>query len=175
VPAPIRALGTTYSGKNLLPEGGTFEENLSMCDYSLHSVASRPARAGDELITSSFAATLTRGFAAVDKPGVAVCLLPGTELAFENDVQWDRPLSMWFRKKGASGRLVRFRQVNPERRETHHDAIEFPNGYVVLLTHLRPKQKATVLQLPINPHMARQRPMEGESSVRVIDLEPIHT
>jgi hypothetical protein len=147
-----------------------------MCDYSLHSVASRPARAGDELITSSFAATFTRGFAAVDKPGVAVCLLPGTELAFENDVEWNRPLFMWFRKKGACGRLVRFRQVNMERRDAHHDAIEFPNGDVVLLTNLRLKQKAKVLQLPVNPHLTRlEGRSESEFNVPVIDLERTRT
>jgi hypothetical protein len=32
-----------------------------MCDYSLHSVASRPATAGDRLVTTRFVATTTRG------------------------------------------------------------------------------------------------------------------
>ena len=41
-----------------------------MCDYSMYSVASRPARAGDKLVTGSFPTTTTRGFAAVDEPGV---------------------------------------------------------------------------------------------------------
>ena len=35
-----------------------------------------------------------------------------------------------------------FRQVN------HHDALEFPDGEMVLLTHLMEGQQATVLQLP---------------------------
>jgi hypothetical protein len=34
-----------------------------MCDYSLHLVASRPAKVGDELITADFAKSITRGFA----------------------------------------------------------------------------------------------------------------
>jgi hypothetical protein len=31
---------------------------------------------------------------------------------------------------------------------THHDALEFPDGQIVHLTHLRIGQHATVLQLP---------------------------
>ena len=58
-----------------------------MCDYSLHQVVSRPARVGDKLVTTRFPNTITRGFASVDEPQVAVCLLPGTELAFEKKVQ----------------------------------------------------------------------------------------
>jgi hypothetical protein len=57
-----------------------------MCDYSLHLVASRPAKVGDKLVSTNFANSMTRGFAAVGEPTVAVCLLPGTEVAFERDV-----------------------------------------------------------------------------------------
>ena len=66
-----------------------------MCDYSLHLIASRPARVGDKLVTTRFPNTITRGFASVDEPELAVCLLPGTELAFEKEVQceWHRLLS----------------------------------------------------------------------------------
>src|SRR5262245_63136409 len=53
----------------------------SMCDYSLHHVASRPAKVGDKLVTTQFNNSITRGFAAVGEPNVAVCLLPGTEVA----------------------------------------------------------------------------------------------
>jgi hypothetical protein len=105
-----------------------------------------------------------------------VCLLPGTELAFENDIRWHRPLVMFFRKRLASGKLVRFRQINLERRDMHHDAIEFPNGHFVLLTDLRPGQQTTVLQLPVPPHMSRQeRPMERQFNGPVIELVPIRT
>jgi len=55
-----------------------------MCDYSLHGVAARPARVGDKLVTTQFWNTTTRGFSAVEEPRVAVCLLSGTEVAFEN-------------------------------------------------------------------------------------------
>ena len=54
-----------------------------MCDYSLELVASRPAKVGDKLVSASFPHTITRGFVSVDDPNVAVCVLPGTELAFE--------------------------------------------------------------------------------------------
>jgi len=53
-----------------------------MCDYSLRVVASRPAKVGDKLISTSFPQTATRGFVSIDDRDVAVCLLPGTELAF---------------------------------------------------------------------------------------------
>jgi hypothetical protein len=49
-----------------------------MCDYSLHNVTSRPAKLGDELVAIYFTQAITRGFAAVGEPDVAVCLLPGT-------------------------------------------------------------------------------------------------
>ena len=52
-----------------------------MCDYSLELVRSRPAKVGDKLVTRDFG-TGTRGFAAADDPGLAVCVMPGTELAF---------------------------------------------------------------------------------------------
>jgi hypothetical protein len=121
-----------------------------MCDHSLHGVAARPARIGDKLVTTQFWNTTTRGFSAVDEQRVAVCLLPGTEVAFENKVE--RHL-MGFqlllrRTKPLPHRVARFRQVNTDNPCTHHDALEFPDGQVVLLTHLREGQRATVLQLP---------------------------
>jgi hypothetical protein len=123
----------------------------SMCDYSLHSVRSRPARVGDELVTTEFVHTVTRGFSAVGEPDVAVCVLPGTELAFSEDAAADHPLAKLFPKMrfgNIGARLARFRQINTAWSNTHHDALEFANGRIVLLTRLRPDQRATVLQLP---------------------------
>jgi hypothetical protein len=123
-----------------------------MCDYSLHSVASRPAKVGDKLITTEFRNTLTRGFSAVDESNVAVCLLPGTELAFEAEVQrhhtWFQTLFFSKDRWNTGHKVGRFRQINLDNPNTHHDAIEFPDGRVVLLTRLRGGQRATVLQLP---------------------------
>jgi len=118
-----------------------------MCDYSLHAVASRPAEVAETLVSTKFQSTTTRGFASPDNPQVAVCLRPGTEIAFENDVQSD---GMLFRKD-VGARLARFRQVDLHQPAQHHDALEFSNGAIVLVTDLVPGQRATVLQLPANP------------------------
>ena len=56
-----------------------------MCDYSLHHLASRPAKVGDKLVRTQSNNALTRDFAAVEEPNAAVCLLPGMEVAFEGD------------------------------------------------------------------------------------------
>ena len=121
-----------------------------MCDYSLELVASRPAKVGDELVSTRFPAMITRGFASVGEPNVAVCLLPGTELAFEKEVQCET--AFVFRPRRQLGhRVAVFRQVNKSKPNVHHDALEFPDGKIVLLTHLREGQHATVLQLPVRP------------------------
>jgi hypothetical protein len=36
---------------------------------------------------------------------------------------------------------------------THHDALEFPNGQIVLLNRLCEGQRVTVLQLPASPRI----------------------
>jgi hypothetical protein len=118
-----------------------------MCDYSLHSVASRPARVGDKLVVTDFAIAITRGFAAVGEPDVAVCLLPGTEVAFENNVQYDRARRL-LGKARVDHKVARFRQVDMDNPHVHHDALEFPGGQIVMVTRLVAGQRATVLQLP---------------------------
>jgi hypothetical protein len=116
-----------------------------MCDYSLHSVKTRPAKVGDKLFTRRFV-TGTGGFASPEDTNVAVCLLPGTELSFAYKVKRAR---LWpWRKFVIDHTTAIFRQVNLECRHTHHDALEFPDGEVVLLTYLMEGQQATVLQLP---------------------------
>ena len=62
-----------------------------MCDYSLHHVANRPAKIEDKLVATKFRNAITRGFAAVGQPNVAVCLLPGTEIAFDENVECEPP------------------------------------------------------------------------------------
>jgi len=122
-----------------------------MCDYSLHLVASRPAAVGDKLVSADFARSITRGFAAVDDPDTAVCLLPGTELAFEDNVTYDRAFSL-FGKARIGHKVARFRQINMEDPNVHHDALEFPGGQTILLTRLTSGQRATVLQMPASGH-----------------------
>ena len=116
-----------------------------MCDYSLEAVASRPARVGDKLISTAFPHTISRGFASVDEPKVAVCLRPGTELAFEDEVRCETGM-VFSRRLGH--KVARFRQIDKGQRNRHHDALELPDGKIVLLTHLCKGQRATVLQLP---------------------------
>jgi hypothetical protein len=118
-----------------------------MCDYSLHHVANRPAKVGDKLVTTRFRESTTRGFAAVGEPNVAVCLLPGTEIAFDRAVECDRGFGLLPRRT-IKAKVARFRQINQDRRTNHRDALEFPEGEVVLLTNLWEGQHATVLQLP---------------------------
>jgi hypothetical protein len=129
-----------------------------MCDYSLHAVASRPAKVGDKLITSNFTDTLTRGFSAVGEPEVAVCLLPGTELAFEDegrrDYDWLRTL-FFNRGRTVADDVGVFRKIDMHDPRAHHDAIEFPDGRIVLLTRLRVGQRATVIQMPARAHATR--------------------
>ena len=44
--------------------------------------------------------------------------------------------------------VARLQEVNQDQLHVHHDALEFPDGKNVLLTHLCKGQRATVLQLP---------------------------
>jgi hypothetical protein len=121
-----------------------------MCDYSLHSVKSRPATVGDKLITRNFN-TGTRGFAAPEHVNVAVCVLPGTELAFAEAVRCNpRGMFAW-KTITVAYKTAIFRQINKDNPRTHHDALEFPDGQIVLLTDLCEEQQATVLQLPAHP------------------------
>ena len=121
-----------------------------MCDYSLHNVKSRPARIGEKLRTHSFNAW-TGGFAAPEDVNTAVCVLPGTELAFATAVRCRaRGLFTW-KPKVLKHTTSIFRQVNKHNPQTHHDALEFPDGRIVLLTDVLEGQEATVLQLPAHP------------------------
>jgi hypothetical protein len=127
-----------------------------MCDYSLQNVRSRPAKVGDKLTTRDFG-TCTRGFAAPEDAGVAVCVLPGTELAFSSAVTviYPRFISGWKVEKLGHATAI-FRQVNKNEEWKHHDALEFPDGRIVLLTKLLEGQEATVLQLPAQPTTAAE-------------------
>jgi hypothetical protein len=116
-----------------------------MCDYSLMSVRSRPAKVGDQLVTHRFN-TYTRGLCAPEEGSIAVCLLPGTELSFAKEVRLARK---WpWSKTQTNHKTAIFRQINKDKHSTHRDALEFPDGKIVLLTLLKPGQHVTVLQLP---------------------------
>ena len=115
-----------------------------MCDYSLHSVKSRPAKVGDRM-------------------NVAVCVLPGTELSFADEIRCLPTGLIPWRDKVIEHKTAIFRQINKEKVATHHDALEFPDGRIALLTTLFEGQQATVLQLPAEP----KTPVEAQSQRHV--------
>ena len=131
-----------------------------MCDYSLHAVQSRPAVVGETLVTTTFRGTSTRGFASESDRAVAVCMLPGTELAFAENVRYD---SRWIWTKTVGYRVRVFNEVQPDVPDRHHDAVEFPDGSHVLVTQLCEGQKVTVLQLPVQGQPAGQKPKVVET------------
>ena len=124
-----------------------------MCDYSLQQVQSRPAKVADKLVTHNFG-TGTRGFCSPDDPSTAVCVLPGTELAFDRPIEANVPTD--------PHQTAIFRQMNKTVPHTHHDALELPGGQIVMLTALSEGQVATVLQLPAQP----KAPEETQAQTR---------
>jgi hypothetical protein len=134
---PAKGVTSCRAGGNL--------GSAPMCDYSLQNVKTRPAKVGDQLVTRQFTHG-TRGFSAPEDINVAVCVLPGTELCFENEVKRARDWP-WV-KDTIHHKTAIFRQVNLDKHYAHHDALEFPDGQIVLLTYLMEGQQATVLQLP---------------------------
>jgi hypothetical protein len=121
-----------------------------MCDYSLHNVMSTPAKVGDELVSTRFPQSSTRGFCAAGRPDVAVCVMPGTELAFAADIESERGLGLLPNRKHPA-RVARFRQIDLDKPYVHHDALELPSGQLLMVTNLAEGQRATVLQLPAEP------------------------
>ena len=133
-----------------------------MCDYSLLNVKSRPANVGDKLTTHYFG-TGTLGFAAAEDARIVVCVRPGTELSFASTVTCLPTGMLPWRGRVIKYNTAIFRQINKQRLHAHHDALEFPDGQIVLLTHLEADQEATVLQLPAEPKTA----IEAETQKRV--------
>jgi hypothetical protein len=117
-----------------------------MCDYSLHLSASRPVELAETIAITEFFGTRTRGFASPSDPTTAVCLRPGTEIAFEANAFIQGMLFRWPVRE----RLARFRQIDLDKPNQHHDALEFANGRIVLVTDLAVGQRVTVLQLPVS-------------------------
>jgi hypothetical protein len=126
-----------------------------MCDYSLQHVKSRPAKVGDKLTTHNFN-TGTRGFAAPEDASIAVCVLPGTELAFATEVRCGQNGFSACKVGAVKYTTAIFRKIDKDEPLTHHDALEFPDGQIVRLTDLFEGQEATVLQLPAQPATAAE-------------------
>ena len=138
-----------------------------MCDYSLRAVASRPAEVGETVITTNFRGTSTRGFASESDPNTAVCMLPGTELAFAENVRYD---SRWIWPKTLDFRVGVFGEIDPHIPDRHHDAVEFPDGTFVLVTQLCEGQRVTVLQLPVTQSVTEHAHKAAEAPrTRAVD------
>src|SRR5262249_51713752 len=138
-------------------------------------------KVGDKLVTAKFQNSMTRGFAAIEEPNVAVCLLPGTEIAFEKEVKYERFFvlfpSMKFGKLGK--KVAQFRQINLGKPCVHHDALEFPDGETVLLTRMCEGQHTTVLQLPasgrpVNAAEVQSAIRSSGKALRALGLEVGH-
>src|ERR1700727_3882309 len=134
-----------------------------MCNYSPHTVVFRPAKVGETLVTTSFHGTSTRGFAAKREPNVAVCLLPGTELAFERDVRYN---CSWLSTRSTGFSVARFCEIERGALRQHHDALSFPDGKTVLVNLLSEGQHARVLQLPVSP---REQSVDGKTVILAVD------
>ena len=150
------------------PVGYLDPRSKLMCDYSLHAVATRPAQVGETLITTTFRGTSTRGFASEREPDVAVCMLPGTELAFADNVKYD---SRWIWTRQVNFKVGKFGVIDKHIPDRHHDAIEFPDGSHVLVTLLCEGQRATVLQLPVTQSPVVRTPEASTPTPRRISAE----
>jgi hypothetical protein len=135
----------------------------AMCDYSLLHVQSRAAQVGDQLISTGFQHTISRGFVPAGDLNTAVCLLPGTEMAFDREVEHENHLGSAIVRQPAT--VARFRQIDTQNPYVHHDALEFPDGTIVLLTRLLQGQRATVLQLPATPQNAEEQAQQKRAEI----------
>ena len=134
-----------------------------MCDYSLHAIASRPARVGEVLVSTHFRGSATLGFASPAEKSVAVCLLPGTELAFETNVRYR---AGWFKSRTVNFNVAKFCKIAPEVLCQHHDALAFPDGSTVLVNSLVQGQRVRVLQLPVGGNEVQARSLK--------EMRPMH-
>jgi hypothetical protein len=117
-----------------------------MCDYSLEQKLSRPAKVGDKLVTKRFS-SFTTGFtdASIPDCDLAICMLPGTEIAFDDEVK----LAAIDTEERLPREAVFVAMGNPEIIHEHHDGLEFPSvSKQRLINSIAPDQKATVLQVP---------------------------
>lgn len=126
-----------------------------MCDYSLQAFKSRPAQVGERLVTHDFGVG-TRGFCGTGEIDTAVCVLPGTELAFSHEVQFFGGYYGIEDVAPIPHKTAIFRQTNTHLPHQHHDTLEFPDGRIMLLTALRSGQECFVLQLPAAPRTPQE-------------------
>lgn len=142
-----------------------------MCDYSLKAEKTVDAKQGQKLITTRFPGG-SIGFADYKgEAGTAVCLRPGTEVAFAEPV---RDAGFRYEHPIEYGTTAKFVQRNVGQDYMHHDYLEFPNGTELPVAALADFQRAEVLQLPADP-TAKREFTTAPNSERRIEAEPIAT
>jgi hypothetical protein len=144
-------------------------ESALMCDYSLQAAKTQPAKVNDKLTVRQFGWS-TRGFAASEDANVAVCLLTGTELSLAEEVR--KASSIPWLKRVIGYKTAIFRKINRDKPTVHHDALEFPDGQILLLAFPAEDQRATVLQLPAGAVELKDKE-DGRPSFSPKSLEPI--
>jgi hypothetical protein len=116
-----------------------------MCDYSMHAVKNRKAVVGDKVRTSNFGGKSSPGLESLSEPGVAICLIPGTGVEF-ND-----PIHHTNEGRGPHT-ITDFKITRYVRKEGHStefkDAFQFPDGTVMLMAYLPVGQHGTVTYVP---------------------------
>jgi hypothetical protein len=91
-------------------------------------------------------------------------MLPGTELAFAEDVKYD---NKWIWTRSINFRVGKFGAIDPDIPHRHHDAVEFPDGSHVLVT-----QRVSVLQLPVAEQAAeRKQPAAATNPARPVSVD----
>jgi hypothetical protein len=93
----------------------------------LRLITARPVELTETIVTTEFFGTRTCGFASPFNPTTAICLGPGTEIAFDENAYIQGKQFRW----PVKDRLARFRQIDFGKRTQHHDALEFANGRIV--------------------------------------------
>jgi hypothetical protein len=131
-----------------------------MCDYSATGVKQRAA-VKEETLVSGIISRHTNGFVGVNDSSTAVCLLPGTELAFEKPVRALGPLFRLSATPAGSQTVATFVQVNKDQPSVHHDALQFVDGKIILLNDLTKGQRAVVVQLPADPSTLQGKEREN--------------
>jgi hypothetical protein len=96
-------------------------------------------------------------------------MLPGTELAFAEEVKYD---NKWIWTRSINFRVGKFGAIDPDIPHRHHDAVEFPDGSHVLVTQLCEGQRATVLQLPVlQQAVEHKHPAAVRSPARSVSVD----
>ena len=118
-----------------------------MCDYSLEAYRFRPAREGEQYVTSRFASGSV-GFIAPGDTMTAICIAYDTRLKLENI-----PQAIQSALDVKAEELVTFARLESD---FFHDGVRFANGAQVTLQRLGPGVKASVEDALLAPQKVRK-------------------